>query len=133
MIFLDSTAIIALGVQADEFHTSSVVWRTKKKNESFFLSNAIFIETMSWVRHHYGRQMAVAMGNYLFSSDDITIERVTSDDEREAWALFQKIDGRGVSMVDCTSVIVMKRLKIKEIFSFDQDFKKFGLTVVPKI
>ena len=48
------------------------------------------------------------------------------------WKLFKKLNGRGISMVDCTSFTVMKRLKIKKVFAFDEDFKKAGFLVLPE-
>ncbi|OGM61002.1 hypothetical protein A3A75_01965 [Candidatus Woesebacteria bacterium RIFCSPLOWO2_01_FULL_39_10] len=64
-------------------------------------------------------------------SPDILIERVGRADEVKSWKLFQKLDGRGVSMIDCTSFAVMRRLKIKEAFAFDEDFKNLGFKVYP--
>ena len=59
------------------------------------------------------------------------MERVTAIDEKRAWRLFRKVEGRGISMIDCTSFILMKRLGIKEVFAFDEDFKKLGFTTCP--
>ena len=131
MIFVDTSAFVALSVASDSFHASAVDWKNEQTMFKFVTSNNAVLESLGWIRYKRGKVAAVRAGEGIFGGD-ISIERVTADDEREAWELFQKTEGRGVSMVDCTTVVVMKRLKIKEVFSFDQDFAKFGLTVVPR-
>jgi len=131
MIFVDTSAIIALEVPSDKFHKRALKWRKEAKDPIFVSSNLVFIETASWVRHNSGKEIAVKIGLSLLSGAGIQIERVTMDDEDNAWALFQKIEGRGISMIDCTSFVLMKRLKIKEVFAFDSDFKKMGFKVYP--
>lgn len=131
MIFVDTSAFIALATTSDMFHTEAVVWRASKKEEVFLTSHLVVLETLGWLRYKLGKREAVRFGWPLIAGEGIKVERVTQSDEHSAWELFQKADGRGVSMVDCTSVVLMKRQKIREIFSFDQDFAHLGFTVVP--
>lgn len=131
MIFVDSSAIIALSDRKDEFFLQAIDWRNLHRTSGFCTSNIVFIESMGWIRHKRGKRLAVQTGNNILFGSGISVERVRQDDEVEAWQLFNKVDGRGLSMVDCTTLILMKRLKIKEIFTFDSDFKKFGFKVYP--
>lgn len=133
MIFVDTSAIITLFVPGDTFHTRAIRWREENKNLDYILSNLIFVETTSWIRYKYGKKLAVEVGINLLSGKGISIHRLIQDDEMKAWELFKKTKGRGVSMVDCTSIVLMKRLKIKDIFTFDEDFKKLGFIVYPDL
>ncbi|HLD24493.1 MAG TPA: PIN domain-containing protein [Patescibacteria group bacterium] len=130
-IFIDTSAIIALAVGEDTFHSKALQWNESHQRESFTTTNLVFMEVMSWIRYKRGKSVAVELGNNLLSGQGISIERVAMDDERKAWDLFQKADGRGLSMVDCTTAVVMKRLKIGDIFTFDTDFSRLGFTICP--
>ena len=39
-----------------------------------------------------------------------------------AWALFSRLAGRGLSFTDCTSIELVRSMRIDEIASFDRDF-----------
>ena len=131
MIFIDSSAFVSLVVERENFHPKAVQWWKNHKKTQFVTSNLVVVETLGWVRHHIGKDQSVTLGMYLFSGVDIEVKRLSQHDEITAWELFQKTEGRGVSMVDCTSFVLMKRMKIKEAFTFDQDLTKLGFTVVP--
>ncbi|OGY17702.1 MAG: hypothetical protein A2784_00835 [Candidatus Chisholmbacteria bacterium RIFCSPHIGHO2_01_FULL_48_12] len=132
MIFVDSSGFVSLVSHGDEFYKDAVMWwRLNEKKVNLLISNLVVMETLGWVRHHLGKKRAVELGDYILSGEGVGIERVTRSDETKAWDLFVKVDGRGVSMVDCTSVILMKRLGVERIFSFDQDFSDLGFQVVP--
>jgi predicted nucleic acid-binding protein len=131
MIFVDTSAIVALAFPKDQFYSEANIWQKENKKESFITTNTVVIEALGWVRYKGGRKIAVEVGEKLYLGDDIDIVKVTPEDEKNAWSVFKKLDGRGVSMVDCTSFVVMKRLKIKKVFAFDSDFAKAGFTVLP--
>lgn len=131
MIFIDANAFIALTIPTDKFCKKALSWRSLHLNEEFITSNTVYIETLGWIRYKAGKRIAVAAGESLFSGIGLKIERVSIDDEREAWEIFKKTEGRGLSMVDCITIVLMKRLKIKEIFTFDRDFLQFGFKVYP--
>lgn len=131
MIFVDTSAILALIIRTDKFHLAATEWRFKHIKEEFIASNLITIESLGWIRYRSGKNKAVIAGRNLLSGRGIRIERITGEDELKAWSLFQQLDGRGISMIDCTSFVLMKRLKIKKAFAFDSDFRKRGFTVHP--
>lgn len=131
MIFVDTSAIIALTIVQDDFHQKSVEWKILHQDETFTTSNLVVMETVSWIRHKYGKSLAERTSKYLISGEGLQIERVTMDDEQEAWKLFYCLDGRGFSMIDTTSFTLMRRLKVNEAFTFDEDFKKLNFTVYP--
>lgn len=130
MIFIDTNALLSL-VVLDEFHDRALQWWQENREVDLVTSNLVVMETLGWVRHKVGRQKAIDIGKRLYESGELKLERMTMVDEGEAWRLFQKVFGRGYSMIDCVSIVMMKRLKIKKVFTFDRDFAKAGLTVVP--
>ena len=61
--------------------------------------------------------------------DAAQVVAVLPDDEEQAWSLFQKF--RGPSFTDCTTAVLMRRLRIDTIVTLDQHFKWFGFTCLP--
>ena len=131
MIFIDSSAFVSLVVEKESFHTKSIQWWEYNKGKAFVTSNFVVAETLGWIRHKVGKSQAITLGTFLFSSKGLVIEQVKLPDQEDAWNLFQEIDGRGISMIDCMSFVLMKRFKIKEVFTFDQDFHTIGFKVLP--
>ena len=131
MIFIDTSAFIALTFPLDIFHSQANGWWKKNEKESFITSNIVIIEALGWIRYKGGKKVAIEVGERMYSGEGINIIKVSPEDEKNSWKLFKKLDGKGISMVDCTSFVVMKRLKIKKAFAFDSDFKKAGFEVLP--
>lgn len=131
MIFIDTNAWIALADANDKFHNRATSWFAGDSKEQFTTSSLVILETLGWLRYKRGKKLAVEVGKNIYFGSDIRIERVMESDESDAWKLFEKLDGRSISMIDCTSMVLMKRLKIKEIFTFDRDFSQFGFKVYP--
>jgi uncharacterized protein len=131
MIFVDTSAWVALTDKSDEFHRKAHIWFQKHTSNLYITSNLVVIETLGWIRYRCGKKIAIEAGQRLLAGSELQIERVTVDDEYQTWLLFQKIEGRGISMIDASSFVLMRRLKIDEVFAFDTDFKTQGFTIYP--
>lgn len=133
-IFIDSAAFKAVFDAKDDFHYPA--WRYWNEDVStsrkLITTNFILDESLTLFRAHLGKQYALELyKNILGNHDKILLERITQVDELDAWSYFEKLPGRGISFTDCTSFAVMKRLGIKQAFTFDEDFEKAGFEVVP--
>lgn len=132
MIFVDTSAWIALVDKGDKFHKQANDWWVAQRQAiQLVTSNLVIIETLGWVRYNRGRKIAIELGKSLYLSREVEIKRLTLGIENQAWELFSDLEGRGISMVDCTSFVIMKELKIEQVFGFDQDFGDLGFQVVP--
>lgn len=131
MTFVDTSAFIALSISKDTFHGLALEWWKENVSSGVATSNFVVSETLGWIRYATGKKMAVEVGKLLLESSDITVFSVTKADEINAWNLFQKMEGKGLSFVDCTSFVIMRREKIKQAFAFDQDFVKAGFKMAP--
>lgn len=131
MIFVDTSAWVALTDAKDRFYQRATGWFKAQTTLDFVTSNVVIVETLGWLRYNCGSRVAIETGKRLYLGKELQIEKVTSEIEQEAWLLFQKLEGRGISMIDCTSFVLMKRFKIKKVFAFDTDFAKQGFTVHP--
>ena len=131
-VFIDTSAFKALFDFGDEFHEKSVkILESCQKAEKLLItSNFILDETFTLFRAFLGKPAAVEFKKDLIELKSVSLKRIFLKDEIAAWKFFVNLPGRGVSFTDCTSFALMKRLGVKEVFAFDEDFKKAGFTII---
>jgi len=131
-IFVDTSAFRALLDKKDDFYDKAEeLWEKIKKRNCFLLtSNFILDESYTLLKVRGNLGTAKEMKGFLINSEIlIKICRVTVRDEVDAWKWFCQ-DWSKLSFTDCVSFAVMKRLGLKEAFSFDRHFVKAGFKLV---
>lgn len=91
-----------------------------------YTSDYIFDEavTVTLVRTRRPK-IALNVGRMILSEltkPFLTILTVNAEAFKEAWKLFPRYAGRGLSFTDCTSIALMRMRNIESILSFDADF-----------
>lgn len=94
-------------------------------------SNFVFDEIVSLCRYRLGHPAAAGVGAVLLDADTVDLIRVTPDDERAAWSVFRERSDQSYSFTDCTSFVLMRRLRIGTAVALDDDFRIEGFQVVP--
>ena len=80
-----------------------------------------------------GAQIAVQVGRELRQNRIYRWTALGTDGERDTWSLFQQYDDKKWSYTDCALLALSRRLKIKEIFTFDEHFEQMpGIARLPK-
>lgn len=124
-VFLDTSAIYALINKKDPSH-KKVEDFLKNFTGSLFVTNYVFDEIITLIRARLGHEKAVFVGNILLKSPQIEKIWVTPDDEKKAWELFVSRSDKSYSFTDCTSFVVIKRIKIKNCLTLDSHFRQEG-------
>lgn len=128
-IFVDTSAWYALFNASDPAHD-----RVKKfiENNSLPLATSNFIttEVLNLLVARRQKRMALAFGESLREGDDATVFHINGTDEDDAWKLFQKYKDQEYSFTDCTSFVLMRRLRIEKALALDDDFVAMGFTLV---
>ena len=127
MIFLDTSAIYALADKTDPNHMTAYkkFQDALKSGEVFVLHNYILLESAALLQARLGLTSAVL---FLKDAKSFEVEWVDSDLQEEAEKELERIGKRGISLVDCTSFIVMRRRGIQKVLAFDPDFQDQGFT-----
>lgn len=126
MIILDSSFLIAIEVKEDEHHNKAILIRDKIINEEFgeiFISDYIFDETITVsFKKIKDLKKVVEIGEILMQLGGLF--KVEEETFGEAWALFKNQKATHFSFTDCTILALMKEKGIRNIATFDKDFKK---------
>lgn len=124
-IFIDTSAIYAYVNVKDPDHQRIKKYLTGFKGK-IYITNYIFDEIVTLVMARVGHDKAVYVGNILHKSPQIEKIWVTSSDEKQAWELFVSRKDKAYSFTDCSSFVVMKRMKLSKCLSLDGHFRQEG-------
>jgi predicted nucleic acid-binding protein len=136
MIFVDTSAFLALVNEKDTNHTDAIHFLEKIKDgrikiRKIITSDYIIDETLTRIRYSVGHQEAVEWGKDILASNVVERLEVGIEMFELAWELFQTYDDKKLSFTDCTSFAIMKKKGIEKAFSFDEDFERIGFIQLP--
>ena len=131
-VFVDTSAWIALALEADPFHAAAVAVWAELEGQGAKLRSTIpvLLETYTFLDRAYGRRIAVGWQDALRKLPRFAPLPVTNADLEGAWSWLERRDLHKLSAVDATSFVVMKRHKIRRAFAFDHHFATAGFNLV---
>jgi len=124
-VFVDTSAWYALVDKDDSDHTAAVN-SARNLTRPLITTNYIFDETLTLIKAKLGPRIAINFGRKLWNQELAILIRVLKKDEQKAWDLFSQYDDKGFSFTDCTSFVLMERMKIDTAFAFDEHYTQYG-------
>lgn len=136
MIFVDTSAFLALANEKDNKHVAAKQFLEDIKNgkirvKNIITSDYIIDETITRIRYSVGHKEAVEWGKDILASKVIEKIEIQKEIFGLAWELFQTYEDKKLSFTDCTSFALMKKKGIGKVFSFDEDFARLGFFLIP--
>lgn len=132
MIFVDTSALIALGDRNDKNHKKAVkFFRETIKTTRFVIPKHIIVEYIDGVTKRIGKKEAMERLDNILSSKLVIIQHDKLKDWEKAIEYFFKYSDQEIDLTDCLSFAMMERLDLRTAFTFDSDFKTHGFEVVP--
>ena len=133
-IFVDTSALIALGNKRDAFHEQAIAikYTLQQAKRNFVTTNAVLLEFGSAFSAIPLRQLAVQMIEAIQHSNKWDIIIIDSSLTNKGIELYKKMQDKAWGLVDCTSIIVAINIGITEIFSTDHHFEQAGFTILLK-
>lgn len=119
-LFLDSSFVIALADEDDQFHKPAVELVKSLRGEKV-LSDLVLSESVTGVAARLGRRAGADVFEILYYSHDTRIVFLNNRLCERSLHLYLKY-GEKLSFADTISVRIMYDRKIKTIVSFDSDF-----------
>ncbi|MGE0822587.1 MAG: type II toxin-antitoxin system VapC family toxin [Candidatus Binatia bacterium] len=129
-IFVDTGAWFAY-INADDPDHRRVRQFIDQYPGHLITSNYIFDETVTLTLARLGHRKSVLVGKTLLNPEVVEMIHVTPADEKVAWSLFEKRPDKAYSFTDCTSFVVMRRLKLEVAVALDNHFLQEGFQVRP--
>jgi predicted nucleic acid-binding protein len=125
LIFIDSSVWFALAVVRDRSNARAK--SILRENADAVTTDHVMVETWLLLNSRYHHQAAEHFWERI-RSDAVQIEFITAGDLERAWAIGEAFPDQTFSIVDRTSFVVMERLSITRVASFDDDFAiyRFG-------
>lgn len=132
MIFVDTAAFLAIENRRDSHQAQALSFRDTclQVGETLITSDYILDESYTIIRLRAGHAAAVQFGEAIRASRLLRIEYVTPEIIDAAWHIFKRFADHDFSFTDCTSFVLMERLRITTAFTFDAHFRQYGRFIV---
>ena len=125
-VFVDADAFVALIRVDDKNHKRAlrIYKELRKEKVEFFSSNTSLYEAVTVISQRINHKKAEEF--FTKVCQGLNIVFIDQKREKKAAVIFNKQTSKNVSFFDCLNMAVMKEFEMKEIFSFDKDYKKNG-------
>ena len=130
-IFVDTSAAFAVLDIGDRFHLPArEAWSHWIERETPLLtSNYVVLEATALIRNQLGMRAAGDLHRAVLPM--LEVEWVTRAVHESGVNSFLRANQSRLSLVDCTSFEMMRRLGLRNVFTFDHHFAEQGFTCVP--
>jgi uncharacterized protein len=128
IVFVDTSAWIALLVRNDQYHSAALAIqsRLEKEKAQLLTSDYVVDETVTWLRYRIGHLAAVAFWETTLRSKLIDIASINRELLDRSWTIFRKYADQQFSLTDCTSFALMQSRHVRRVFTFDSHFAFMG-------
>lgn len=130
-IFVDTSALLSvLDGDAQHHHRAAETWeRLLSEGQELLCSNYVLVETVALVQKRLG--LAAVRALYEDVVPVLQVKWVEPEVHGAAVQTMLTAGRRELSLVDCTSFILMRHLGLDEAFTFDRDFARQGFRCRP--
>ena len=130
-VAIDTSALYALASDKDDFHFKAELTFQELIDDKaeLFVSSYTLVETIALIHRRMGYSRVETFIEAI--KDDLYIIWVGGQLHWKAWDFYKERKGRGLSYVDCTTVVLAKDLEAK-VFAFDEGFVREGVPVIPQ-
>ena len=129
MIFVDTSAWYASMIPTETHHRAAIDWLSRN-SKLLLTTDYIADETLTLLRARGENERALITANDLFNQAIAQMYYLMEVDILEAWQVFRRYSDKDWSFTDCTCKVVIEKLGITHVFTFDQHFRQFGSIVV---
>lgn len=130
-VFVDTSAILAGLDKSDQHHGSATATWTDllRGDEPLITTNYVVVETIALLQHRAGLSVVRKFLDEFFPA--LHVHWIGEAEHAAAVAELLATDRRQISLVDCTSFLVLRGLVAASAFAFDPHFAEQGCPVIP--
>ena len=132
-VFVDTGGWMACADGADPAHASCMAARDEvlEAGRSLITTDFVVDETLTLIRFRLGLGAAKAWWQQIDGSTRLRWERVENDRFERARQLFFQYRDKDLSFTDCTSIAIMRELKLATVITTARHFHQVGFDVLP--
>ncbi len=131
ILFVDTGPLIAFNDPRDQHHADALRAFPILKQSRGVTSIAVLTELATRGARLVGAPPLRSFIQTLMNGPYLTVVEIGTDLFKQALALQVKYEDQGLSLTDCTSVLLMREARINTIFTFDQAFRRLGFRILP--
>ena len=128
-IFLDTSFVIALINEKDQYHRQAEALSYKFEHSSLITTSAVILEIGNALEKDFRTEAAKAI-KVLTGSSRIEVAEINTKLLDKGLAVYEKYADKSWGLVDCVSFVVIWESKLTEALTFDEDFAQAGFTLV---
>lgn len=130
-LLADSSALLALYLADDRHHRAAIDFLRATPRARFVLSEMILGEVATRLAARAGALRGVEVARALLASRRYEVLFVDRELLTDATAIMEKFSDKRLSLTDCASMALMRRIGLQTAFTFDADFRDCGFGMVP--
>jgi uncharacterized protein len=133
-IFVDTSALIALGNKRDAFHHQALrlMDMATRTRRNFVTSDAVLLEFGNAFSSFKLRPTAVKMIDAIKRSGCWKCVSINSSLIEAGFEKYRKVTDKNWGFIDCISMIAAEENDILEVFTTDHHFEQAGFTILLK-
>ncbi|RME40592.1 MAG: PIN domain-containing protein [Caldilineae bacterium] len=128
-IFVDTSFVIALINQRDQYHPLAVLLANEFENHPLLTSEVVLLEIGNALARKY-KQEAITVIEAFLHAEDVTIIPLTHSLFEQGFALYKQYQDKTWSLVDCTSMVIMRKENVRRVLTFDKHFSQAGFEIL---
>jgi len=130
-VYVDTSAFLAVLDADDANHEpAKQTWTgLLRARETLVTSNYVLVETFALVQHRLGMEAVRTLQEDVVPV--LHVEWVGEELHQQAVGALLAANRRNLSLVDCASFAVMRRLGLRRAFAFDGHFSEQGFECLP--
>jgi len=129
-VFIDTSALLAILDRDDQAHEpAGAIWtQLVEQNVQLATTNYILVETNALVQRRLGMRIV-----HVFEEQMMPLLAVIWIDEglhRSGVTLMRAANRRRLSLIDCVSFAVCRKVNVQRVFAFDRHFAEQGFEIL---
>ncbi len=130
-LLADTSALLAIQVRDDRNHARAVDFLRGVPEARLVLTELILGELATRLAARVGARRAAEVAHALLASRRYEVLFSDAALLGEAIDLMARFDDKRLSLTDCASFALMRKLEIDAAFTFDSDFRDCGFAMLP--
>jgi uncharacterized protein len=131
-VFLDTSGLYAVFDEDDAAHPAvAEAWKALvDSSASLYTSSYVLVELIALLQRRLGLGAVEALSTYVLPW--LQVSWVDETVHGQAAAALMAAGKRDVSLVDCASFVLMRRLGVRRVLAVDRHFAEQGFVILPE-